>query len=143
VAVDVTVEVTIARPRSDVLAYATEPGNDPAWIGGVVDAELETPPPIGLGAKVRRVAKFLGRRFTYVTEVVVWEPGTAVTMQATSPFPMTIRYEFAENGAGTIARINVRGGGSGFFRLAEPLLARQVKHNVSEDLQRIKRILES
>lgn len=142
-AVDVTAEVVIARACSDVMAYATEPANDSAWIGGVVEAELESPPPIGLGAKVRRFAKFLGRRFTYMTEVVAWEPGAAVTMSATSPFPMTIRYEFGQNGAGTVARIRVQGEGSGFFKLAEPLLARQVKGNVSKDLQRLKKLLES
>jgi len=142
-AIDVTAEAVIARPRSDVVAFATEPTNDPVWIGGVVEAELETPPPIGPGSNVRRVAKFLGRRFGYVTEVVSWEPGAGITMRATSPFPMTIRYEFTDNGSGTTTRIRVQGEASGFFRLAEPLLARQVKGNISKDLLRLKRILEA
>jgi hypothetical protein len=36
VAVDVTAEAVIARPRKDVVAFAMDPANDPAWIGGVI-----------------------------------------------------------------------------------------------------------
>jgi len=64
-------------------------------------------------------------------------------MRATRPFPLDIRYEFQENGSGTLARVRVLGEGSGFFRLAAPLLARQMQRNIRADVARLKALLES
>jgi len=142
VPIDVRAEVVIGRARPDVAAFATDPQHDPEWIGGVVEASLLSPQ-IGKGAKVRRVAKFLGRRIDYTTEVTDWQPPAAVEMEATKPFPMRIRYEFQEHADGTLASIRVRGDASGFYRLAAPLLSRQVKSSVTRDLKTLKKRLES
>lgn len=142
-AVDITAETAIERPRDDVAAYATDPANDPSWIGGVVSAELLTDGAMRQGSKVRRTARFLGRTIDYTTEVVEWDPPASVTMEADSPFPMRIRYEFAVDGGGTLARIRVEGEPTGFYRMATPLLALQVKRSVQGDLERLKGVMES
>ena len=142
-AIRVSAETVIARPRDDVAAFASDPANDAAWIGGVVAAAMVSEPPMRAGSRVRRTATFLGRRFDYETEVTEWDPPASLAMRATSPFPMEIRYEFEPEGAGTRARVLVAGEGSGFFRPAEPLLARQVRGNITKDLQRLKALLES
>lgn len=64
-------------------------------------------------------------------------------MRAESPFAMTIRYEFEDADGGTLTRIRVHGDGTGFFRLAGPLLSRMVMRNVYRDLRPLKGILES
>ena len=142
-AIDITAEVTIDRKREDVAWFAMDPENDPVWIGGVIEAKMVTKPPFGKGTKVARVAKFLGRRMEYTPEVIRYEPGKLLEMSTDVPFEMTIRYEFEDAGDGTLARVRVQGEGSGFYRLAAPLLARVVKRNVSSDLQTLKRLLES
>ena len=141
--IDVSAEATIARLPAEVMTYVSDPANDPSWIGGVVEAELLSDPPLARGSQVRRTAKFLGRRFDYVTEVTEWQPPEALAMRATSPFPMDIRYEFQENGGCTLARVRVQGEGGGFFRLAAPLLAPQVRRNIRADVERLKALLES
>ena len=141
-AIDVAAEETIRRPAQEVAGYATDPANDPAWIGGVVQAEQLGDGAVAAGSRVRRTAKFLGRRIDYVTEITDWRPPAIVTMKATSPFPMEITYSFAPDGEATRAGIRVRGEASGFFRLAAPLLARQVQRNLQGDLRRLKGILE-
>ncbi len=141
-AVDVSAELVIDRPPGEVARFAIDPAHDAAWIGGVVAAEPLDPPPLAVGSRFRRTAKFLGRRFDYVTEVVALSEPSELAMTATSPFPMTISYQFEENGGGTLARIRVQGEGSGFFRLAQPLLAGQVRRNVAKDLARLKALLE-
>ena len=142
-AVDIEADITIKRSREDVARFASDPTNDTAWIGGIVEAKLLTEPPFGKGTKVKRVAKFLGRPIEYAPEVIDYEPNTLVAMSTDSPFPMRIRYEFEDIEAGTMMRIRVQGEGSGFFKLAEPLLAVMVKRNVSSDLGRLKRLLEA
>ena len=142
-AIDITAEVTIDRKREDVAWFAMDPENDPVWIGGIVEAKMVTEPPFGKGTRVARVAKFMGRRMEYTPEVTRYEPGKLLEMSTDVPFEMTIRYEFEDAGDGTLARVRVQGEGSGFYRLAAPLLARVVKRNVSSDLQTLKRLLES
>ena len=141
--IDVTAELVINLPREKVAAFVTEPANDPVWIGGIVEAKMLTEPPVQVGTKVARVAKFMGKRMHYTPEVVAYEPDALVAMRAESPFAMTIRYEFEDADGGTLTRIRVHGDGTGFFRLAGPLLSRMVMRNVYRDLRSLKGILES
>ena len=142
-AVDISAEIVINEPREKVAAFASNPDNDPAWIGGIVEAKTLTDPPFGKGTKVARVASVLGRRMEYEPEVVEYEPNALVSMKAESPFPMTVRYEVADAAGGTKITIPVQGGGSGFYSIAAPLLSMMVRRNVSQDLKRLKELLES
>jgi hypothetical protein len=65
---DITAETVVARPRREVAAYVVDWRNDPEWIGGITEARLLTGEPFGVGSRVARVAKFLGRRIEYVNE---------------------------------------------------------------------------
>ena len=47
--IDISAEVIINRSRDDVASFATNPDNDPVWIGGVVEAEMLTDPPFREG----------------------------------------------------------------------------------------------
>jgi uncharacterized membrane protein len=143
---DVTAEVTIRRPRAEVAAYMTDPANDPAWIGGVREVRMETPPPLGAGSRVARVAVFLGRRVEYVNEVTRLDPGRVLDMRSVeAPFPMHITYSFedAPDGGGTIVRNRVRGDPGGFFALLGPLLEPLVERSVRKDLERLRGVLEA
>ena len=139
----VTAELVINLAREKVAAFVTEPANDPVWIGGIVEAKMLTEPPVQVGTKVARVAKFMGKRMHYTPEVVACEPNALVAMRAESPFAITIRYEFEEDDGGTLTRVRVHGDGTGFFRLAGPLLSGIVMRDINRDLRSLKGILES
>lgn len=141
--IDVSTQVTIGRSRDDVAAYAMDPAHDPEWIGGIIEAEQETPPPIGVGTRVRRVASFLGRKMDYTPEVVEYEPGRKLVMTTDRPFDMTISYGFEDHAEGTRASIRIQGEGSGFYRVASPLLAPMVRRRVTKDLEALRDLLEA
>ena len=141
-AIHISAETTIGRPRAEVAAFVMDPANDTAWIGGITESRSVTEGPIGVGSKVARTAKFLGRELNYVNEVTSIEEGRLLAMKAGRPFPMEVRYEFEDSGEGTLARVRVSGEGSGFFRVAAPLLAPMVRRNMSGDLRRLKSLLE-
>ncbi|MCB9592976.1 MAG: SRPBCC family protein [Sandaracinaceae bacterium] len=142
--VDITAEVTIERPRAEVAAYMFDPRNDATWTGGLVDAKPLTDGPLVTGSKVERTSKFLGRKFSYVIEVLDHEPEARVQMLTNEPFEMRVTYLLEDAPGGhTTTRIHCAGGGSGFFKMAGPLLSRMVKRSIQNDLLMLKEALEA
>jgi hypothetical protein len=139
---DVRAERVLPRQRAEVAAYVEDWRHDPVWIGGISDAELVTPGAFGPGSQVQRVASFLGKRVEYVLEVVEHVPHERLAMRSVrGPFPMEVTYTFADAGAGTRMGIEIGGDASGFYRLATPLMSRQVRSSITGDLARLEQVL--
>lgn len=142
--VDITAEVLISRARPEVAAYMFDPRHDAAWTGGLVDAKPLTDGPLRKGSKVERTSKFLGRRFSYVIEVLDHVPEREVEMLTREPFEMRIRYLLDDaDDARTRVRIHAAGGGGAFFQMAGPLLSRMVKRSIQNDLEMLREALEA
>ena len=143
-AIDVTAETLIGRPREAVAGYAMDADNDPTWIGGIREAKTLTAPPLAKGTQAQRVASFLGKRIEYVNEVVEYDPPARLAMRSIKgPFLMTVTYGFEDSGDGTLARIRIQGEAGGIYRLTAPLLSRAVKRSITRDLRNLKRLMES
>ena len=78
--VDVTVETVINRPREQVANFVMDPANDMKWIGALKEVRLLTAPPVGTGARVQRIAAFMGRSIEYVLEITDFRPGYLLDM---------------------------------------------------------------
>jgi hypothetical protein len=141
--VDVRPEVLIRRPRSEVAAFMFDPANDLAWTGGITSSTPTQPGQLTQGATVEREAKFLGRTFTYGYVVSDHEPDRLVELAVEKPFPMTVRYELADADGGTIVTIHANGTPGRFFRWATPIMSRQVRKSIQDDLHRLRAALES
>jgi carbon monoxide dehydrogenase subunit G len=143
-AVDVSAETVIRHPREQVAAFASDPANDTAWIGGVQSAEqVDGDGPVQVGTKVRRVAKFLGREIEYVNDIVEFQAGAYLRMRSVEgPLPMRVDYAWTDDPEGTRMSIRVRGDSSGFFSLGGPIIGAAVKRNVTGDLKRLQALLE-
>jgi uncharacterized membrane protein len=143
VAIDVTTDVEIGRPRNEVAAYASDPDNATAWYANIKAVEWETPKPVRLGSRMAFVARFLGRRLAYVYEVTELVADERFVMSTTEgPFPMETTYTWADaaNGA-TKMTLRNRGEPSGFSRLLAPMMAGAVRRANRKDLARLKRVL--
>ena len=139
---DVTAQIRIRRPRTEVAAYMFDPRNDAEWTTGVESVKPLTPGTLREGSRVGREVRFLGRRFGYTYEVTAAEPGRWVEMAVEVPFPMRIRYQLDDVPDGTRATIRARGEPRGFFRLFGPLLDPMVKRSIGRDLELLRRRLE-
>jgi hypothetical protein len=144
VALDITTEIQIGRPRIEVAEFAADPDHAPEWYENIERVEWETPRPLALGSRIGFVARFLGRRLSYVYEVTEYGPGERFVMATTDgPLRMETTYEWADAPAGaTRMRLRNRGEASGFSRLAGPLVARAVGRANRKDLARLKQLLE-
>jgi Polyketide cyclase / dehydrase and lipid transport len=144
-AVDVMTEAVIARPRTEVAAYAADLDNTTHWYENIEAVEWETPPPLAVGSRARFVAQFLGRRLVYTYEIRELVPGERLVMStAQGPFPMETTYAWSDAGDGaTRMTLRNRGEPEGFGRIAAPLMARAVRRANAKDLDRLKGILEA
>jgi hypothetical protein len=91
---------------------------------------------------VERISSFLGSKLSYLIRVVDADEDHFVEMTTSEPFEMRVRYQLDDDGAATLASIRTRGGGTGFFQLAAPLLGKMVRRSIQKDLQNLKRELE-
>lgn len=141
---EVTASVWISLPPGEVAGFALEPGNEPRWIGGIVESRPLTGTPITQGAQVQRIAKFMGKRIEYVLEVTEMEqPGKVVMKSIKGPFPMVVTYEFRQEGEGTRASIRLQGDAGGYYRVGKWLLEPMSRRSIARDLRTLKKIIES
>jgi uncharacterized protein YndB with AHSA1/START domain len=144
VAVDVVVERTIPRPRSEVAAYAADPDNTTSWYANIKAVEWETPRPLAAGSRLAFIATFLGRRLSYTYEIRELVPGERLVMStAQGPFPMQTTYTWEDAGeSATRMTLRNRGAPSGFKKIAAPVMARAMRRAMTKDLERLSAILE-
>ncbi|HEX4334509.1 MAG TPA: SRPBCC family protein [Polyangiaceae bacterium] len=142
--VDVLTEIVIGRPRSEVAAYAGDPGNAPQWYVNIQSVEWKTAPPLAIGSRVAFVARFLGRRLAYTYEVVDLVPAERLVMRTSEgPFPMETTYTWESVQAdGTRMTLRNRGEPSGFSKLVAPFMASAMRRANEKDLRQLKELLE-
>ena len=142
--VDVRTEIEIDRPRAEVAAFASDPGNATAWYRNIESVEWETPPPVAVGSRVAFVARFLGRRLAYTYEITDLAADRLVMRTAQGPFPMETTYEWSDAAPDrTHMTLRNRGEPSGFPRLLAPLMAPAMRRANSKDLGQLKTLLEA
>ena len=143
--VDVLSEIEIARPRTVVAAYASDPERATAWYQNIKRVEWRSPPPLAVGSRIAFVAEFLGRRLEYTYEVVEHVPGERFVMQTSEgPFPMQTTYTWRD-GPGPVTTMTLRNRGepTGFARMAATAMAAAMRRANRKDLARLKQLLEA
>ena len=138
--VDVTVQMSVAAAPDQVATVMFDPLRDPEWIGGAKRAEMLGPVPYGVGTRVRRSGAFLGRRFSWVTEVTEFDPGRSVRMKhVAGPFSGGVDYSITPTSAGSEVTIRNYGEANFWF----PFLGPMMRASVRGDLKRLSRLATS
>ena len=143
--VNVESEIMIERPREVVASYAADPDRATSWYRNIKSVRWESPKPLGLGTRIAFEARFLGRTIAYTYEIREWIEGERLVM-GTSDGPLVMETTYLWSDAadgGTRMTLRNRGQASGFSALGAPLLAMAMRRANSEDLARLKAILES
>ena len=134
-------EVTVVRhidaPPEAVAKLMFDPRRDPEWMGGAKFVDPPDGDPSVLGARVTRHGGFMGRKFSWQTEVAGIEPGRLLEMDFVRG-PMkggSVTYEIEPERGGSKVSIRNAGPGPGF-------IAWFVRRSVAKDLDRLARLVE-
>ena len=135
-------DVTATRPfnasPSEVAKVMFDPLRDPEWIGGAASVDRPAGDPRAVGARTTRHGGFLGRKFSWTTEVVVFDPDRLLDMRFVAG-PMKgggVTYRIEPQEAGS--RVSIRNTGPG-----PALMGWFVKRSVGKDLERLASLVES
>jgi uncharacterized protein YndB with AHSA1/START domain len=134
--VDVTASRFISAPPGQVAAVMFDPRRDPEWIGGAKFVDPPQGDPTKVGAKVTRYGGFMGRKFSWQTEVQGFEPDHLLHMSFVAG-PMkggTVTYRIEPDGAGS--RVSIRNTGPG-----PQVMGWFVRRSVAKDLDRLAKLL--
>jgi uncharacterized membrane protein len=138
-------EATIERSADEVWAYAADITRHPEWMG-VLDAEVITGRPTDVGAMGRQTVRIGPRRYAAEFVVSASDPGRHIAWRVAGGVPFTgeVRLELEPIGS-TRTRAVYSGAVrlTGFWRLLEPLMAREVRAGGAAELQRLKGVLEA
>ena len=141
--IDVQTATLIHRPRNVVASFAADPANAPRWYRNIESAEWKTTGPLAVGSRVAFVAHFLGRKLSYVYEIVEYVPEEKLVMRTfEGPFPMETTYRWTAVADSTRMTLSNRGEPTGFSRLVAPLVATMMRSANRKDLTAIKKLLE-
>ena len=127
--------VVIERPIEDVFAYVADQTNAPHWQAGLVEVRRTTDGPIGVGARHTALRSFMGRRMELTNEYVTFEPNREITFLGASG-PLTVQasylFEATTEGVRLTSRVLMQAGG--LFRVAERLIAADLRRDNVETL---------
>ena len=133
---DVTASRTIAAKPGQVSAIMFDPQRDPDWIGGAKSVDPPKGDPIKVGARTTRHGGFMGRKFSWTTEVAGSEPDRILHMSFIEG-PMkggTVTYRIEPDGAGS--RVSIRNTGPG-----PQIMGWFVQRSVGKDLDRLAKLV--
>jgi uncharacterized protein YndB with AHSA1/START domain len=142
----VTIEFStdIDRPLEEVFAWLTDPDRLPQWQSSAVEVRQQSDGPVGVGTRFKEVRRMLGRRLESEVEVTVYEqPRRFAVRSQSGPVPFEADQTLEPTEAGTRVHFRGKGEPGGFFKLAEPLVARAVERQFRSDFETLKDILES
>jgi len=129
---DVTASRNIGATPRQVARIMFDPRRDPEWIGGAKRVDPPSGEPTAVGARTTRHGGFMGRKFSWQTEVIAFEPDRLLDMHFVEG-PMkggSVTYRIEPQGPGS--RVSIRNTGPG------PQIAGWfVRRSVRKDLDRL------
>ena len=137
--------VVINQPVSKVFDYVINKDNDHLWQTNVVEAQLTSKEPAGVGSNYRLVQRFLGKLFESNWEVFEFEPNKISRFRSTSgPIKGEGSYTFESVEGGTKFTYSMLGEPQqGFFKIANAISTKIYKRQLSSNLRNLKDLLEA
>lgn len=138
--IEFTTHIDIERPAREVFDFVANFENTPKWNYFVIDVNKRSTGPIGVGTVFHQTRKTDQQAY----QITALDPGRSIEIKTTpgSTPSFTMRYDFEATDAGTRLSDNWQLE-SGHHALLERLGARRIRAAVSENLGKLKELLET
>lgn len=134
----------IASPMEDVFHMVSNVETYRDWQDDVEYAERLTEGELQVGAQSRVVRRALGREMDSIFELTAYEPPGYLRVKSVSgPVTLDVSWTLASEDGGTHATITIDGELSGFFKLGEGMIARQLGQSLDDQFAKLKSLLET
>ena len=141
--INVDFSALVDKPIKDVFTFVANPNNMSKWNAAVVSLEQISPGAVGVGTKFKSVGEIMGRRIEGEMQITAYEPDAKCAFQVQAgPMKVDLTMSFKTVGTGTKISLNAQGNPGGIFKLAEGVMAGQVKSMMEGNLARLKSALE-
>jgi hypothetical protein len=128
----------------EVFAFATRIESWNQWDTQLAEVKKTSEGPVGAGTTWQEVRHLMGRRMESSNEITEYEPNRKLSFKSTSgPFPVEGSYTFESVEGGTRVTMVGQGETGGFFKLADPIVARMVKRQLEAGSANLKDLLEA
>ena len=135
--------VTIDRAVKDVFAFLANFENVPRWNYAIVETRQTSDGAVGVGTNYRQV-RSVPSRSEEIFEVTEFEPNRRLAIRGGfGPLEGTMVYELDAEDGSTRVTNSAQLEGRGLAKLAAPLASRRIAEAVSQNLNTLKRLLES
>jgi uncharacterized protein YndB with AHSA1/START domain len=135
--------IVINRPVEAVWAYVIDFEKGPLWNPAAIEMRLISEGPLRKGTTYVWVGQWLGRRMESTAEVTEFEPNRKWGYKVISgSFPGTALTTLEPVAGGTRMTIRSEAEMGGFFKLAEPVMARMSRRQLEGMLANLKDLLE-
>lgn len=134
----------VDRPVPEIFEFLSNPLNLPQWQKMVATIEQISPGAPAVGARYKVSAEVMGRKIDGQMHITAFEPPHKVGfVNQAGPMRVDITVTLKPVGSGAKIALHAEGNPAGVFKIAEGVLAGQVKSQMEANLARLKAALES
>jgi uncharacterized protein YndB with AHSA1/START domain len=137
--------VALPGPPEAVFPWLLEPERVPRWTGHLETYERIDDGPIGTGSRFRETLVLSGSRYTVELEVTRYDPPTGAESRfATNGVQLHNTYVLEAGGGGTRLTQSLDAKATSFgARMIIPVVQPRLERKLTEDLERLKSVLEA
>ena len=140
----VSATVTINRPIDEVFNFIKNLNNHANWQTGVLESRITSEGEIGIGSTYKYITQMMGRKISTTGEITTCDVNEGFKYRSTSgPFQIVGGYAFEMEDGNTMVTQQISADIEGFFRLAEPIVVRNVQRNIQNNLLTLKETMEA
>jgi uncharacterized protein YndB with AHSA1/START domain len=130
-------------PIEKVFNYVIDFRKFSEWQVGIIESSQTPDGPTGSETKFKTARTLFGKKFEATGEVTQFEPNRKFVFRTTSgPINFTMSQTFETVDGGTRMIVHVEAEASGFFKLAEGMLATSMNKEIDDHTVKLKAILE-
>ncbi len=127
---------------AQVFSFLVDPQKLLLWQSGLIESEMLTPAPVGIGARFREVRRMGPRKTEIRAEISEFEPNRCLATRTETKPEARVRYELEPEDGGTRLRYAFSLHAAGLMRLMEPMIGRSIRKGTEADLAKLRQLVE-